>query len=242
MIGILTQHEKIAFQFSGGRDSLAALYLLRPHWDLFTVYHLDTGDQFPEVQEIVRQVEAEVPRFVRIPGRVAESIATHGWPSDLVPIAHHTFVGRAVSGESLKIQDRYDCCFRSLMAPLHERMAADGVTLVIRGQRDADYTAPVTRSGFKENGTEFYYPLQDWSADNVMDYLKSIGVEPAPFYSHGMKTSPDCMHCSAWWDENRAQYLKRFHPGSYQIYTDRLRVLQEAVAPAVALLHRELKE
>ncbi len=47
------RHKRIAFQFSGGRDSTAALYLLRAYWSRMTVIHLDTGDQFPETREVV---------------------------------------------------------------------------------------------------------------------------------------------------------------------------------------------
>lgn len=242
MIGLFTRHKKIAFQFSGGRDSLAALYLLQPYWDLFTVYHLDTGDQFPEAREVVDRVAAEVPHFERIMGRVEQSIAAHGLPTDIIPITHHTFVGRAVTGAGFGLQDRYDCCYRSLMAPMHERMVQDGVTLIIRGQRDSDYAAPVTRSGHVENGIEFFYPIQEWSAENVMQYLAQIGVKPPPFYERGMKTTPDCMHCSAWWDEHRAAYLKQYHPESYRTYVGRLAKIRDALLPLAATLEHELKE
>ena len=44
---------KTALQFSGGKDSLACIHLMRSHWDTLTVYHVDTGDLLPEVREIV---------------------------------------------------------------------------------------------------------------------------------------------------------------------------------------------
>ena len=37
--------------FSGGKDSRALIELFRPHLDGITVYHLDTGDMFPEIRE-----------------------------------------------------------------------------------------------------------------------------------------------------------------------------------------------
>ena len=41
---ILDRHERIALQFSGGKDSLALWGLMRPHLDRVVVYHVDTGD------------------------------------------------------------------------------------------------------------------------------------------------------------------------------------------------------
>ena len=40
----VARHEKIGFQFSGGRDSVAALHVMRPHWDRMAIYITDTGD------------------------------------------------------------------------------------------------------------------------------------------------------------------------------------------------------
>ena len=62
----LDRHGRGALQFSGGKDSLALVYLLRPQWDRLTLYHVDTGDLLPEVREIVDTVEAMVPDFRRI--------------------------------------------------------------------------------------------------------------------------------------------------------------------------------
>jgi hypothetical protein len=44
------RHERIAFQFSGGRDSMAAAWLLRPYWDRMDLLPPGHGDQFPETR------------------------------------------------------------------------------------------------------------------------------------------------------------------------------------------------
>src|SRR5213076_1916096 len=124
MEDVLARHERIALQFSGGKDSLALLYLMRPFWDRLTVYWLDTGDAFPETAALVAEVEAMVPHFVTVHGIQPEVIAEFGLPSDLVP-ARSTPVGIAATGTGILIQDRYSCCLRSLMLPLHGRMRAD---------------------------------------------------------------------------------------------------------------------
>jgi len=62
----LDRHGRGALHFSGGKDSLALVYLLRPSWERLTLYHVDTGDLLPEVREIVDMVEGMVPDFRRI--------------------------------------------------------------------------------------------------------------------------------------------------------------------------------
>src|SRR6185437_3691241 len=85
----LNHHEKIALSFSGGKDSLACLYLLRDHLHRLTVYHVDTGDLMPETQGIVSQVEAMCPNFVRIHSDARGRIAEYGYPTDLLPHSTH---------------------------------------------------------------------------------------------------------------------------------------------------------
>lgn len=212
------RHERIAFQFSGGRDSTAALFLLEPYWDKLDVYTLLTGDNFPEQQAVVDAVEKMLPKRIhRIYSDVRTIRETHGFPSDVVPVDNSP-IGRLVSGRTVKIMPRYECCARALMNPLHERMQADGITLVIRGQRDDEYDKPPHRSGDVSAGIEVLYPVQQWNAAQVDSYLKERGLPVAPFYAAGMKRAPECMGCTAWWDEGRPAYLKQYHPEAYATY------------------------
>lgn len=224
------RHERIGFQFSGGRDSTAALYLLKPYWDRLTVYHLDTGDQFPETRAVVAAVEADMGKpMTRIAGDVARVQEEFGLPSDLVPVDNGN-PGRLVSGRELKIQSRYDCCARALMLPLHERIRADGITLIVRGQRDDEYTTPPMRSGGVNGSLEVLYPIQTWTGDEVSAYLKDNGFPLAPFYERGARRAPECMGCTAWWDEGRAQYMERYHPQAFEAYRTRIEIVREEIS------------
>lgn len=235
---VIERHERIALQFSGGKDSLALLHLMRPYWDRLTVYWTDTGDSFPETRELVEQVAAMVPRFERIQGHQPEVIATFGIPSDLVPASSTPF-GIGASGGGLLIQDRYSCCLRAMMLPMHERMKADGITLVIRGQKAADRLKAPIRSGHVEDGIEYLFPLEDWDDARVIAYLHEQGVALPRFYEV-MRASPDCMTCSAYWEEGCAAYLKRYHPAAYDEYQRRLNAISEATAEAIANFNREI--
>jgi hypothetical protein len=82
-----------AFQFSGGRDSTAALYMLRPYWQYLRVYHLDTGDHFPETRAVVEQVERDLAEVGVVIERITTDVKadreTYGYPTDLVPVGQH---------------------------------------------------------------------------------------------------------------------------------------------------------
>lgn len=236
----LDRHEHIAFQFSGGADSTAALYLLRPHWSRLTVYHLDTLDQFPETRRVVDLVQAELEaaggRFVRILSDVRQVRAQHGLPSDLVPVDNAGKVGPLVSGRAVRIQGRYDCCARALMNPMHERMRCDGITLIIRGQRDDEYVTPPKRSGDVEDGIEVLYPVQDWSGEQVRAFLREHLLPIAPFYERGMKRAPECMGCTAWWDEGRGAYMQQWHPEAHAAYSANMKVIRLQIDQQLANL------
>lgn len=233
-------HKKIGFQFSGGRDSLAALHVLREFWEEMTVYHLDAGDQFPETKEVVSKVEELVPYFERIAGELDKTETAYGWATDLLPTQNNSILGKMHSGSRVGLLDRYECCYLSVMKPMHERMRKDGITLIIRGQRNADYAKRPLTSGDWNDGMQAFYPIADWTDAQVMEYLRSINVKPAAFYDAGLKTTPECMTCTAWWDDHRGGYLAKHHPEQHEKYRRKLLLVSAEIAVQLQHLHREL--
>lgn len=234
------RHEKIALQVSGGRDSLACLYLLRPWWDRVTVYWLNTGAPFPETLETMERVRAEVPHFVEIAGNQPQVIAQFGIPSDIVPTSRTPMGLRAASSLAPAIQDRNDCCARSIMLPMHARVIADGATLIIRGQKNDDAIKGPLRSGAVLEGIEFLYPIEDWSDAAVMHYLRSNGL-PIPRFYAMLDGAPDCMTCSAYWEHGVASYLKQYHPAAYAVVQQRLDIINAAVSEHIAHFNIEVQ-
>lgn len=231
---------------SGGKDSLAVTYMLRDAGLLgrVTTYHNDTGDLLPEVREIVEHVKGLVAeaggRFVHIRGDVNAWIAEHGLPSDVVPYTAHPLAAM-VGQQGTKIVSRYECCYANLMLPLWERLAADEVTLVIRGTKAVDFPTLPVRDGERAEGVEFLHPLEGWSHAQVFDYLRSVGAPICRVYEAG-EQSPECARCPAWLNVGQAAYLRRYHPALLADYRERMeRVMRELDAPLVALA-RELKE
>lgn len=241
MQDIIERHERIALQFSGGKDSLACLYLMRSYWDRLTVYWLNTGAAFPETVALADQVRAMVPHFVEIAGDQPGVIAQHGIPSDIVPVNHTPIGIMAGASAGPLIQDRYSCCFKTIMVPIYERMVADGITLIIRGQKNADHLKGTLRSGHVENGVEYLFPIEDWTARQVLDYLREQDAQIPRFYEV-MDSAPDCMTCSAYWETGAAAYLKRYHYPVYELVQQRLDVIKDAVAGHIAAFNVEVAQ
>lgn len=232
-------HERIAMQVSGGRDSLACLYLLKDAdlLDRVTVYWVNTGDAFPETLEIMEQVRDMCPSFVEIAGNQPEVIATFGMPTDILPRSC-TPIGLMCGQGDVHMQDSYSCCGRVIMGPMHERMLADGVTLIIRGQRDGDsHKAPV-KSGDWELGIQYLFPIEQWGDEDVEGYLTRVGAPRHPCYDF-MSSTPDCMSCSGWWNEKRAPYLKACHPSAHDEYQRRLDLIRDNTSQLIAQFNIE---
>lgn len=234
----ISRHQRIALQLSGGKDSLACLYLMRPFWDRLTVYWCNTGDPFPETVAQMERIRAEVPHFVEIAGRQPKVVAEFGIPTDILT-ASSTPMGIAGAGTGVLMQDRYSCCLRSFMLPMHERMVADGITLIVRGQKNADRLKGPLRSGMVDAGIEYLFPIEGWTDRQVMDFLREQGVKAPRFYQL-LKSAPDCVTCSAWWEEGFSKYLKRYHHEQYQEVQRRLDVIREAVGPHIAHFNDEV--
>jgi len=235
---IITRHSRIALQLSGGRDSIACLYLMRPWWDRLTVYWCDTGAAYPETLATMAKLQALVPNFAVIEGRQPAVIAEFGIPTDILP-ASSTPMGVNGAGKGELMQDRYSCCLRSIMLPLHERMVADGITLIIRGQKNADRLKSIVRSGETHDGIEYLFPIEDWTSRQVMSYLNEQDA-PIPRFYEMLNAAPDCMSCSAWWEEGAAGYLKRYHHGQYLVNQAKLSRINTAVGEHIAAFNKEV--
>jgi phosphoadenosine phosphosulfate reductase len=237
----LNRHDRIALQLSGGRDSIAVLYMLRLFLNRITVYWVNTGAAMPETVALMDKLRQWIPNFVEIAGDQPGHIERFGYPSDIVP-ASATPVGRLVASIEARapaIQDRYTCCINVMMLPMQKRMMADGITLIIRGQKNADKLKGPSRSGMREYGAELLFPLEHWSSREVMEYLKAEGA-PIPRFYEMLDSAPDCLTCSAYWEEGHAAYLKRYHHPQYLEVQRRLDTINQAVAVHIGAFNQEV--
>lgn len=224
---VFDRHEKIAYQLSGGKDSMAGLWLLADYWDQMTVYWMDTGDAVPETRQFVEEIFERLPHTKVIKGDVQGFWETMGWPSDLMPADFTLFGQLAIDGRAPLISSREACCVSNLMAPMAQQMKEDGITLVIRGQKKADKMKSQLRSGDWEDGIEYFFPLEDWTDEDVFKYIDEYGV-PCLSYYNQMNASLDCLHCTAYWEEGRGPFLKENHPEAYEEVKARMEYIGRA--------------
>lgn len=235
----LERHERVACGVSGGKDSTATAWLLRPHWDRIRFYHLDCGDALPEVRAVVDELHGILPNLTVVKRDVHAWIAANGLPSDLVPYTSD-HLGQCIS-QAPRLVPLQACCWANIMQPLHERIKADGNTLVIRGTKRADMKRLPMQSGQVLDGIELLLPLEHWTNADVMAYLREQGAPIAAAYDY-FEDMADCATCSAWWGEKRAAFLRQRHPELFQRYRERMAAVLEAVGPVTAALASELKE
>jgi len=237
----IDRHEgRAAFSFSGGKDSTLLLWAAREAGLLgrVTVYHLDTGDLLPEMRDHVAALEAWCPSFVRVQSDPVAWAAIHGEPTDLLPYSAHP-VGR-LAGQGGAMVSRYDCCFANLMTPIYERIKADGNTLIIRGTRAADMPRLPVATGQSVDGMEMLYPIQDWSDQDVFDFIEANGIPLPSLYGH-FRQAPECATCPAWWGEGRGAYLRAHHPELLARYRERLAAIMPAMSESIMQLNAELR-
>jgi len=236
---VLARHTKVALQLSGGKDSVTTLWLLRPYLDRITVYWVNAGDAAPETHRVIDECRNVAPNFVEIKTDSLTWRKIYGDPTDLFP----TFcspTGRLLGFGKNKYSDRLTCCRANVMAPLHRRMLADGVTCVIRGQKSCDMPAIPFQSGESIGNMEFFYPIEDWTHQDVLDFLRTSGAPVHKVYEYGT-CGFDCMHCTGGWNEALQRFRKAEYPEAYQYVKQKLEQIGQDVRKHLTALDSELE-
>lgn len=225
---MIKDDDKAVLQFSGGKDSLACLYLLRPHWNRLTVAWVNTGAAFPETEALMKRIGSMVNLRVIHSDQPAQT-AAFGYPVEILPITRSHF-GKEIDGHNLPPMQPYaHCCHQNLWKPMMDFMHDIGATLLIRGTKLSDRRKATIRSGATVLGVRHWYPLEHWTDEEVFAYLREIGEIPA-HYAETM-TSLDCWDCTAYLHENvgKMRYMRERHPEKYRIVKSRLMEIREAV-------------
>lgn len=226
----LDRHDWGVLQFSGGKDSLACLTLLRPYLYKIVVAWANSGDAPPEQVDFMMRIRASVPRFIEVKGNAPQWIEEHGWPVDVLPVSHSA-TGRILHGGNNQLMQPFtDCCAQNVWGPMQRAMLEMKAPLVIRGQRNSEKMKSTIRSGHTQDGVEYWFPIEDWSEGEVFQYLRSAGVELPQSYLDGAGTSVDCLHCTAWMRDNSSVmgWLEARHPDAYREVCRRLSTIRSA--------------
>jgi 3'-phosphoadenosine 5'-phosphosulfate sulfotransferase (PAPS reductase)/FAD synthetase len=196
---MLTGHDKAVLLYSGGKDSLALLYLARPYLERISVLFADTGSTFPHVRE---HIEATCERLgarltvVRPPEAIEAYHQRVGLPSDIVPVESLAGMSPMLREKPKQLLQGYmSCCLAMIFEPMARAVAESGATLVLRGSKKCDARVGVP-DGHVESGITYASPLWGWSDADVLAYLDREGVTLPKHYPDVMD-SLDCYSCSA---------------------------------------------
>jgi 3'-phosphoadenosine 5'-phosphosulfate sulfotransferase (PAPS reductase)/FAD synthetase len=237
---LLEAHEKVVLQFSGGKDSLACLLLTKPWWEKIMVMWTNTGDAFPETIEQMATIKAMVPHFLEVNTDQPKQVYENGWPSDVVSVKATQF-GRILvaSGENAPVIQGYPiCCNANIWQPMFEATLRLGATLVLRGTRKDDVRRATKSQTEVIAGVTFHHPIWDWPVANVFSYVEKQGLLPRHYGE--TETSLDCMHCTAYLDENalKMRYLERAYPDVSEEVQRRLRAIRDIVVSDLGHIER----
>ncbi|MCH8313733.1 MAG: phosphoadenosine phosphosulfate reductase family protein [Nitrospinae bacterium] len=184
--------------FSGGKDSLAVLHLYKDK-DVI-VHFVDTGAVYPHVVEFVHDICKKWKMNLKVikPKMVIEDYhKTYGLPSDMVPTERspEKMVFRKADGEQ-KIQSHMQCCLNMVWLPMRDAILAEEDKRVIRGIKKCDEHGTVPDGHVDEFGIQYFFPIWDWSDQDVFDYLKKNNVSLPKHYEQ-VNSSFDCWLCTA---------------------------------------------
>ena len=230
------RHEKVALMFSGGKDSIACLHLIKNYLDKTTVVWVNTGASFPEIEALMEKTRQQVPHFLEIKTNQPESIKSKGYPVDVVPV-NYTVLGQSVTSiKDFKVRSYFECCAENFWLPCDAEVRKLGITGVIRGQRQSEgHRAPI-KSGYVENGIEYNFPIESWSDSEVIDYLKSkdVVIDERLSMSH---SSLDCWNCTAYMAESkdRFNYIKKHHPTKYQSIVETVKKIDNVLTAETSI-------
>lgn len=217
-----------ALLFSGGKDSLACLYLYREFWDRMPVIWVNTGAAYPEMIEYMEGWKKRLPNFIEVQTDQPLSIKQHGWPVDVLPV-RNSALGRALYDPDAPLMQPYlNCCAENIWFPLHKAILDCGATKAIKGQRKADDHKSPTRDGDTVYGVTMLMPIYDWTTQQVFSYLKEVGAELAPGYLQGERTGRDCWDCTAYLGENRKR-IENLPPDKKLEIKRRLGIIDQAI-------------
>lgn len=221
---------KTALAFSGGKDSMACLYLVRDQLDC--AIYVDTGFAYPETQALVEHAKSLIPVHVVRSDRRGQN-ARCGVPADLVPINWTVLGQHLTSPKPVTIQSYLQCCWENIAAPAAAYAKSLGVTHLVGGQRMEEGHKSTSRHGDLVDGLVRLYPIHDWTRQQVLEYLRTKMALPDHYWIQ--HSSLDCYDCTAFAHESkdRVAWTRERYPAFHAEYQRRHDAITSAISEAV---------
>lgn len=222
-----------ALAFSGGKDAMACLHLMRGQFDC--AIHVDTGYYLPETKACVEYAASLVPVMHIVTTDRKGQNEREGIPADVVPIDWTRTGQEFWSKKQITIQSYLDCCFQNRMQPLWEKAKSLGVTRLVSGTRSQDGGNHAIRNGLIFDGIERVHPIEGWTDKEVLEYLEGKMDVPAHYYQVLSQSSLDCYDCTAYRlkSQDRIDWMRTRHPEAYAQYAVRRDAIDAALAEAM---------
>ena len=227
----------IAIYFSGGKDSLAALYVSRPLLERAVVYFADAG-AYPHVAAFVRETCERLGaslKVVRPPMPLEDYHAIAGLPADIVPVETSPEMQPYVKRGGMPVlQSHLACCRFLLWEPLHRAVSFDGIRHVIRGSKACDPHVGVPDGFIDRDGIVYRSPLWAWTDADVFAYLEKEGAKLPGYQMEGTANfNWDCILCTAYLNapgtKERLDYTRRHYPEIWPKLARRLKTLRRTI-------------
>ena len=227
--------EKTAIQFSGGKDSLAVLHMLKPHTDEVTAYFCDTGDMYQHIKDLVVKTCENLNvklKIVRPKMDIKDFHKENGLPSDIVPISKIEAMRDTFKNKGASLQGSVHCCSLMLWKPLHDAMIEDDIRVIVRGAKKADAHMSVPDGFIDERGVKYKNPLWEMTDNEVFKYLRENNIELPKHYSE-VNCSFDCVGCSAFLYEagtpGRLAWTKKNLPERWEYLRARINTVRSVL-------------
>lgn len=224
---------RLALAFSGGKDSWACLWLNKDRLADIAVIWVNTGKNYPEMLDTIELAKAICPNFIEVIVDRDGQNAFNGLPSDVVPINWTRHGQDVTSKKPVMVQSYLQCCFENIGANLQKYCKDNGITHLIRGQRNDEGHKSSARDQTNVDGIVYVQPIEDWTADEVLAYVARHMTLPEHFkLKH---SSMDCFDCTAFSSDSkdRIEYARLKYPELHNLYKIRNDALKSALAESM---------
>lgn len=235
---LLAATDKVAVAFSGGRDSLVALHLVRQRRPDVQVVFVNTGIEFPETITYVRKLAKEwrINLHEARPKRNFWKLARErGLP--IGGRGNGFFMKDLAQKADVKLANA--CCNQLKITPARQFYSEVGTEGVVTGLRvDESLMRKLNFADYgalrfsRDYGTLVAWPLYAWLQPDIDAYVARHTLPLNPIYGMGHQRVGcwSCMH-DMLYPDSRLFKLKETHPGMYhtlkrQFGDDMLRVLK----------------
>lgn len=193
---VITKHHTPIITFSGGKDSLAVLDLVRTIRPSTIAVFANTGNEYPETVPYTRSF----PNIIEVtPTKTFwQCVKEYGLPQNKSKSKRH---GNA-------------CCFWLKEKPLYTYQKENNVDLVFTGLTSAESRQrmmTLKRMGYyylnKKDNSYRCHPIYNWTEQDVWDYINFKNLKYNPIYDMNIPRC-GCRFCTAYltWKKTTSLY------------------------------------